>query len=341
MKKILTVYTGGTICSAPTGECRELSPKIAKRALLRKFAESSSPYALFATELFEDSDLPEEYMTLSENMTLSRLSGIIEHIKSFDAEKYSGIIVMHGTDTLAFTAAFFAFVFANTKIPIMLVSGNRPPMDEKSNAADNFSAAVSLIAEGISPNIYVPYKNSDGKIYVHLGSNIMQCGDFSEDFFGADVKKTFLLGEAIPPQRRTANENELNLQDVSDKVLIIRPYTGLNYSRISLDGIKAVLHGSYHSGTVCVSAESDFSALSFAKRCDKSGIPLIIAPSRLDENQYSSAFELSENSNSLLLNTTLEAAYAKLILGLSQGLDGASLSTFMLTEINNELITNG
>lgn len=183
MKKILTVYTGGTICSSPEDGQRKLNSTIAKRALICNYAASDSEYAPLTESLFADSGFDTEHQTLSENMTPARLSCILNHISGFSQKDYSGIIVMHGTDTLAYTAALFAFAFSNTGIPVMLVSGNRPPMDEKSNANANFRTAVELIMKNIAPNVYVPYRNSDGNTYLHLASTLMSCNNFSEDFF--------------------------------------------------------------------------------------------------------------------------------------------------------------
>ena len=121
MKKILTVYTGGTICCEADGKMRNLNPKLAKRALISNFSAGKSKYSQLTVELFEDSNLESKKQTLSENMTLKKLSDIIEHIKSFDLSKYCGVIVMHGTDTLAFTASIFSYVFSDIDIPMSLM----------------------------------------------------------------------------------------------------------------------------------------------------------------------------------------------------------------------------
>lgn len=349
MKKILTVYTGGTICCEADGKMRALNSELAKRALISNFSQSRSKYAKQSLDLFVNSDFPECNQTLSENMTLNKLSLIIKHIKSFDLNEYSGIIVMHGTDTLAYTASLFSFVFSNLNIPLMLVSGNRPPLDSKSNANDNFKIAVELIMKGITPNVYVPYKNNDGKMLIHLGSNIMQCNNFSDDFYGALSQKSISVKErslkkAVGKFKRF-KKNEFSFDgELVNGVLCINTYTGLDYSKISLDGIKAVVHGTYHSGTVCVERNNEnepystFSLLYFAKECEKRGVLLFVSPSKLDLNQYSSAFDLAQNSSAVFLNMTVEAAYMKAVTGVSSGFMGDELVSFMNKEINNEMI---
>jgi len=346
MKKILTVYTGGTICCEADGQMRDLNPKLAKRALISNFARSSSEYAKYSSELFEDSEF--ENQTLSENMTLEKLSVIINHIKSFDLDGYRGVIVMHGTDTLAFTASIFAFVFSYIEIPLMLVSGNRPPLDEKSNANENFRTAVELVMKGITPNIYVPYRNSDNRMYIHLGTNIMQCGNYSEDFYGVSDKKTAVLTDSyefVLDRFKTFTKKSVKYSGtVTGGVLCINPYTGLDYSKIGLEGVKVIIHGTYHSGTVCVEADgekmsdSPLSVLYLAKECEKKGIELFIAPSVLDADQYSSVYHLKNNCGAELLNMTTESAYMKAIVAVSCGFTGDNLKEFMKTEINCEMI---
>ena len=356
MKKILTVYTGGTICCASDGEKRNLSPALSKRALLADFAVSSSPFAGLSNDLFEDSGLCEKNQTLSENITFSKLEYIVNHIKSFDFSKFSGIIVMHGTDTLAFTAALFSFVLRETDIPIMLVSGNRPPSDPLSNAGANFRAAVDLILNSIAPNVYVPYKNSDGNMYLHFGNRLMQCTSFSEDFFSAPHRTGLLVNNGTlcendrnlcadfsnKRSRQETSDNEFTF--VSDSVMLINPYTGLDYSHISLDGIKAVIHGTYHSGTVCVERNredekySSHSIIYFAEKCKTADVPLFIAPCKLDDDQYSSTFDLSKNTGAFLLNMTTEAAYAKAITAVSYCLCGTGLPLFMSLDLCGEIV---
>ena len=350
MKKILTVYTGGTICSAPDGKKRALSLKLAESTILANFLGSDSSCAKYGEDLFYNSGLESEFQTLSENMTTFKLEKIVNHIKSFDMKKYCGIIVLHGTDTLAFTSNLFAFVFSDISVPVMIVSGNRPPMDKESNANDNFRTAVELIMEEIPPNVYVPYRNSDGKMYIHLGSTLLQCKDFSEDFFSASSDKTSIVNTSGAIQKeffekyRTFSDKrtEKNIfKGIADgsSVTTVFPYPGLNYKRISLENVDAILHASYHSQTVCVENDSEYSVVYLAQECKKWGIPLFIAPCTISDGQYSSVYDLAENTDAILLDMSFEAAYVKLLLAIGSGITQYDqIKAFVCDEINNEKI---
>lgn len=356
MKKgILTVYTGGTICTQAGEEGRELAPELAKRALLANFSRSRSEYAKLCGTLFIDSDIPEDYQTLSENMTLEKLNRIIEHLRSFDMSEYFGVIIMHGTDTLAFSAAILSVIFATVPVPVMLVSGDRPPTDSGSNANANFRAAVELIMKGIAPGVYVPYRNSDGKIYLHLGSRIMQSANYSDDFFSFDkmciskmryIRKALKKCAELSLNVKSAEGIDLSVyRPLKEGALLVYPYTGLDYKELSLKNIKGVIHRTYHSGTVCLERNkkeesySSRSVLYLADRCSEADIPLFIAPCKLSGEQYSSAFDLKDSSNAVFLDMTAEMAYAKLTVGISYGLYGKELEGFMLNRINNEFIS--
>ena len=114
--KILLVHTGGTIGSVQTDEQRETNTKEAKRTLFHKFETGKSKYAFLGSTIFEDTNFASE--TFSENMTVEKLDGIVKHINKHleNSEEYKGIIVLHGTDTLAYTAALFSILFNNIKI---------------------------------------------------------------------------------------------------------------------------------------------------------------------------------------------------------------------------------
>ncbi len=365
MKRILVVATGGTIGSTFRDGCRRLSVNVAESTLLEKFLASDSPYAELGQELFFDSHC--ETQTLSENMTVKKWNEIVSHLACFALGEYSGVIILHGTDTLAYTASLLSLLFCDTPVPIVLVSGNCPPDEEQSNANANFRSAVELICEGLAPNIYVTYRNSDGKLWLRLGTTLMQCPNFSEDFSNASRAHEFLARDERSDQSQSKEEmagveKRAGLSELfrkcaeysakrhvekgalmraalplRDSVLMLYPHVGMNYRRVKLKEIQAVIHGTYHSGTLSADQNApSYSVIPFGKRCKKKGIALYAAPCVLDENQYESAFEAKTKGGMIPLNLTLELAYCKLMIGTSLGLRGESLYEFMLEEINSE-----
>ncbi len=344
MKKILTVATGGTIGSSLIGGCRRLNSGVATSILLQSFKNSTSAFAEAERLCFVDSNF--ENKTLSENMTLKRLFSIYTHIRDMDKSGYSGMIVLHGTDTLAFTAAFLSAALSNIDLPLVLVSGNRPPDMKESNANANFRAAAELICEGLPAGVYAAYQNSDKRIYLHLGKSLMQCENYSDDFRNAEAENCFVLdGDnrlsakdlerlASLSSRRNGKWGEIaaRMTEPRGEVLLLKPYVGLDYSRIDLSGVGAVVHGSYHSGTVCAcGADSPYSVTALAKRCTEQGIPLYVAPCVLNEDQYESAYE-AKKGGVIPLDMTVELAYTRLLIALWANLDNEKITEIMKDE---------
>lgn len=387
MKKILIVHTGGTIGCFAKENAREMNRESAsemRQLLVENFKNSASPYAEYY-HLLTPSKFPWENTTLSESMTLENLNAIVKFIRNVPSDDFDGIIVLHGTDTLAFSAAMLSVALSDTEIPIVMVSGNRPPSDPLSNANDNFTAAVQLIWSNLAPNVYVTYRNSDNIVRLYLASAIMQSENYTDDFRWASADKVFDLNatpidETLTKCQKFSNNRKsfpiVNIDSIkkfSEQVLLIKPYTGLKYTiyndcfdNENPDSYKAVLHGTYHSGTVSwpglvlseearrqralnnvteaerleVAAKSKAnSPQSFkylADICKRNSVPLFVAPSFLGSDQYETMNVISANTNAQLLNMTTEMAFAKLTVALSCNLSAKEISEFMNFQVNNE-----
>ena len=124
-------------------------------------------------------------------------------------------------------------------------------------------------------------------------------------------------------------------------MLLINPYVGLNYERYLLNGVKAVLHGTYHSSTVAIgSADNSSSALSLLSRCKAQNppIPVFLEPCNKDAYDYETTGELLRMGAEAIFGMTSEFSYVKLLFGVCLGLYGAELSDYMKEEINGEFI---
>ena len=105
------------------------------------------------------------------------------------------------------------------------------------------------------------------------------------------------------------------------RVLKLDPYVGTDYRAYDLSRFDAVLHGAYHSGTVCTSAADDGgSAVAFAERCAAEGKTLYISPAKglggEGGDVYESVLPLVGKAR-FLWGMTAEAAYAKLTIAYS------------------------
>ncbi len=325
MKKILLILTGGTICSAVNEDGkREIDTENAKYKIVSNFKKSNSPFknVEFETKMPID--------TLSENMTIDKWNILLDELRNTKSDDYSGIIILHGTDTLAYTACLLSLVMSEKGLPVCLVSSHSPIDSVGTNANINFRTAVELIMNGIRPNVYVVYQNSDNNIYVHSGEHLLQCANYSNDFYSRDAMVVESIENAELEGKEFQHSNGLlsKIDKLTSGVLYINPVVGMNYDCYNLDGVSAVVHTTYHSETVCVDGGKN-SFAQFAERCKKEGVSLILTP--CDEKSYSyvSTAKALKHSVIPVSGLTNEMAYVKTVIGCSLGLKGKDLAEYM------------
>jgi len=349
-KKILLILTGGTICSFTNENGEQASDTQKAQALIvENFRKSDSKYR---GEEYVQFTTVSPLNVLSENMTALHWDELIRAMRSYDFTQYDGATLLHGTDTLAYTASLLALVLAGLSIPVMLVSSQLALYLPDANGNANFKAAVELIVNGIQPNVYVVYRNdaengSQKTLYVHYAAHLLQCANRSNNFYSRDMTpvssvNAVFAGMKSPEQEPLFKNEAFRLH--SANILKIQPYIGLDYSAFSLDGIDAVVHGTYHSGTVATDpsfAEKDcsnHSILFLHNRCktQKPPIPLFIEP--YDKTVYETTGEALRNGIVPIENLTSEMAYIKVWVGCASGLRGDALCHYLKTNINNEFL---
>lgn len=336
MKNILLVLVGGTICTEINDDGMLSCDKKAGIHLKENFLNSSSKFKDKA-----EITLTENLLILSENMTVEKWNVIINTLRKALKEKsYDGIILAHGTDTLAYSSALFSLVLCSLKIPVFFVSANETLLSERSNGNQNFRCAVECICRGIPANVYAVYKNiSDGKMYLHLASRLLQCANYSEDFYSVgamDISKInsqnykLYFEEIEKNYPESAKKPFIELEGdwkLSECVLKIDPYVSINYDAFDYSKFSAVLHGSYHSGTAC-SEKNKYSnhygknsALYMIDKCAllNPKVDVYFSPAKISHETYETVGIIGEHTKNgqkaeFIYGVTNEMAYAKLLL---------------------------
>ena len=139
MKHILIIYTGGTIgmIKTPNG--------YAPQAGYFKTALDSIP------SLFKDGmpkwDLYEMLPLLdSSNMTVNEWNKIGSLIyEKYD--EYDGFVILHGTDTMAYTASALSFMLENISKPVILTGSQIPLLELRSDGADNIITSLLIASD--------------------------------------------------------------------------------------------------------------------------------------------------------------------------------------------------
>lgn len=336
MKNILVVFTGGTIGS------------IASEGTIKP--DEAAPFQLIAEYQRRDPNANDIHFKtiqpiriLSENLAPPVWKILIEAIEAEQPEQYDGIIVTHGTDTLAYTAAALGFYFHGLARPMLLVSSNYPLAHPKANGVGNFICAVEFILNVKDPGVFVPYRNPRQTTQVHRGVRLASSPQLSGDFFSVrgqsylefDGHRFSRPGlSLVKPQTAQPPLKA----EFSGRILLLKPYPGLDYSHINLDRVDAVLHDLYHSGTACTTERwgENHSLLEFISRCRQQGIEVYLAPALKSPDAYESTRFLLTEGAQMIWNISIEAAYVKLMLAYGNFDDPRRILEFIERDVAGE-----
>lgn len=129
-KKILMIATGGTIACMATSD--GLTPVLNTRDILSLVPNVSDFCEITATQLFNID---------STNMWHPHWEAIAKTIRD-NYDLYDGFVILHGTDTMAYTAAALSYLIQNNRKPIVITGSQKPlgteVTDAKTNLYDSF-----------------------------------------------------------------------------------------------------------------------------------------------------------------------------------------------------------
>ena len=319
-KRICVIFTGGTIGSFVNDGVVDLNADTSS-LLIEKYRKR------FGGEIEFDELRP--LNILSENMQPDDLETMANCIRGVDKEKYDGIILTHGTDTLCFTANYFSQIFCDIKIPLVLVSALYPLDDERGRGVENFAGAVTFIESVDYGGVFVSFENHSENCKIHLGSRLVSATQWRGEY---DSILGVPYGE-IKGWRFVYNENENNpkpsqlrqkrvpcdAQTLCTDMVTIQAHSLLNFDYYRFNEIKpkAVMVQLYHSGTVCTEGnEANFK--NFLAYCKKLGIEVVIATVDSEARVYGSAVGLKDMCT-VAYDISFEMATVKALLALGSG----------------------
>jgi L-asparaginase len=316
-KKILILFTGGTISSRLHNKTVELGT--APYSLLESFRSKTI-----------DFDILEPISVLSENITPEMYRVLFTAVATaFSPKKHSGILIAHGTDTLAFTAQLAHLLLSGLPVPVVLFGSKLPPDDPRSEAPANLKAALILLSQ-IPRGVYVVGRTATRKTLVHHASLVQSADAITDDFSSSNnayagkiVRNTYLPNPAseAPPPFRDATAflsalRRLTALPLTQTVLCIPAAAGTNYEnyRVSSPAYSFILITPYHSGTANALSETNpFSLLYLKKACDDTGKRLFLGPRDSGKPLYSTTEALLSAGITPIPDMPFESAWAILL----------------------------
>ncbi len=163
-KRILIINTGGTLSSVKSS--KGLVPGMSSGDMLEELRMVSKNLEL-ETEDFcslDSSNIgPEDWTRLATLIT-----------RSYD---YHGIVVIHGTDTLAYTSAMLSFMLQNISIPVVVTGSQLSIANPVADALENCRCGIHMAASGYS-GVFVAFNRK-----VILGCRASKVRTMSFDAF--------------------------------------------------------------------------------------------------------------------------------------------------------------
>ena len=140
MKNVLIIYTGGTI-----GMTRTENGYAPQSGQFRRAMEAIPD--LYAEQMPRWDMLEMDPLLDSSNMTVREWNKIAQLVADhYDA--YDGFVVLHGTDTMAYTASALSFMLEGLAKPVILTGSQIPMCEIRSDGRDNLITSLLIAGAG-------------------------------------------------------------------------------------------------------------------------------------------------------------------------------------------------
>lgn len=328
-KRILLITTGGTIASETGSE--GLAPALSSADILKIVNSIAERYDVKTRDLFslDSSNIqPEEWQLIATTV----------------AEAYSGcdgIVITHGTDTMAYTSSVLSFMLRNIPIPVVLTGSQLPLTHPLTDAKDNLFCAFAMAASG-TPGVYLAFNRK-----VILGCRAVKVRTKSFDAFDSincpTVAKIDVGGLSIDRQLVREPSGAFELQAaLSPEVMLVRVIPGLNpavFDMLPQTGCRGVVVEAFGSGGMHFMRRNLISAL---QALADSGVAVVVCSQVLYESSdftiYQAGMRLVEHSGIIQAkDMTTEAAVTKLMWCLGQTGDPSALRALFTSNLAGEI----
>ncbi len=325
-RKILLLTTGGTIASMPGGE--GLEPHRSD-VMERELEQLRTYYDITVRDVMclDSSNIrPEEWQTIARE--------VFE-----DRKGYDGIVVSHGTDTMAYTASAVTYMLPNIDVPVVFTGSQLPLADMLSDGPDNLRTAFAMAAAGY-PGVFLAF---DRKVMLGCravkvrASGFSAFGSINARYAARVSNRGLVVDEKVLPQRN--GEPALKSQ-ISKNVFLLKLTPGLNpaiFDMLAAMGYKGIVIEAFGLGGVNVLHKG----LRGIHRAVEDGISVVVTTQCL----YDSAdLEVYQVGNKLLelgviqgRDMTSEAAMTKLMWALGQGMEPEEITALFGKNLAGEI----
>ena len=310
------IVTGGTIAA-------KLNPKKGGVSWLTDINEFKKFYPeLFKKVNVKSIEVP--FMTSSEAMTCEHWIKIAEAITPMlNDPEIKGVIVTHGTDFLAYTAAALSFFLKNIHKPVILTYSQRSIDRASSDANLNLQCAAMMALSDAAEVMIVGHASiNDDFCHALRGAKVRKMHSSRRDAFKPintiPIAKVWLDKIEFISNYKPRNENKIILDaEFTDKVALVKFYPGQTVDILDLYALKykGIIIEAAGLGHLPVS-EAGHNWIPALKKHIKNGFVICAAAQtiygRLDPLVYSNGRELIDAGVIFLEDMLAETALVKL-----------------------------
>ena len=323
-EKLLVLYTGGTIGMQMSAD--GLAPASGFEARMRTQQASEN-----ASELPQWSFRELLPLIDSANMNTGHWLRLRDEIVSaVQRHGHDAVLVLHGTDTLAYSAAALSFLLLGLDVPVVLTGAMQPAGVAGGDAWPNLFGAMRALHRGVAPGVHLYF---NGQL-LHGA----RCSKLRSDAFDAFQ---------VLPRQRQAERAEVTAridyrqarERVNLAVLPLHPALQASHLSALIDsGVKGVLLECYGSGT---GPAGDAELMAVLRDAHARGV-VLAAISQCPQGHvqfgvYAAGSRLAEVGLVSCGGMTREAALGKLFALLGAGLTQAEVEYWLARDLCGEM----
>ncbi len=335
-KRVLIIHTGGTIGMKKTDNGYAPVPGFLREAL--ELIPDLKKRGMPEWELVEMPSILD-----SSNVSVTEWNEIAKMIYDSYGD-YDGYVILHGTDTMAYTASALSFILENNSKPIILTGSQIPLCELRSDGVDNLVTSLIIAAEGVVNEICLFFGSRllRGNRATKMSADGLMAFDSPNYPHLADVGISIKYNRsaiALP------TDGEIRFNPFLDVPIgVIKVFPGVQFSlfeSIMTDKLSGIVLEGFGAGNI---PDKKGELLPIVKRAFDAGVVVIVCSQcpegAVSLGTYETSTPLKRAGAVSGSDMTTEAAVAKLYHLRSLGILGAQIQSFMLKNICGELTEN-
>ncbi|MDC9721700.1 MAG: asparaginase [Urechidicola sp.] len=335
---ILLIYTGGTIGMTQDFKTGVLKPFNFDKLLVQipelKHLNCTIDSVSFK-EIIDSSNMNPDYWV--------EITEIIEE----NYQKFDGFVVLHGSDTMSYTASAISFMFENLSKPVIFTGSQLPIGYLRTDAKENLITSIEIAAAQKNGKpvvtevcLYFEYKLYRANRTTKINSEHFNA--FTSPNYPALAESGVHLkfNEAMLLKTRRFKKIKIR-KKLENNIVLLKLFPGITEKTIKsileIDGLKGVILETYGSGN----APTDIWFVKLLKETLKRGIKIVDVTQCVEGSVILGHYETSEHLQKMGLisgkDITTESALAKMMYLLGQKISDAEFKEIFETPLRGEM----